>query len=335
MAKRYKTQHKHVTITLMSGISASGKTTRSRKLAEETGAAIISRDILREQYFPHGEKRIGFPHQENFVTYREHQLITHYMLMGQDVIIDDNNINNHFVRSLVNYILSVKEKYEIPTEIKFEFTYNGELEECVQRNRARIDKVPEEALQRQHKTWFDSRATIRVINDQLQDGSYDPYIDKDKVVPAVDFEVEPYKPDTTKPTCIISDIDGTVARAVERNVYWTGGVETDHPIMGTINLLKMLAKQTKIIFVSGRKDICREETLKWLQRYFPDMEIELFMRDGADSRCDDIVKYEIFNEHFRYNYNVLGWFDDRHRVSRVVQELKVPLFFVGDLDYEF
>ena len=39
-----------MTVTIMRGISGSGKTTHACTLAQSTGALIVSRDIIRQQF---------------------------------------------------------------------------------------------------------------------------------------------------------------------------------------------------------------------------------------------------------------------------------------------
>jgi hypothetical protein len=55
----------------------------------------------------------------------------------------------------------------------------------------------------------------------------------------------------------------------------------------------------KVIVVSGRKDVCREQTLKWLKKHLSFDVDFLYMRKTEDIREDSIVKEEIYNEYIK------------------------------------
>ena len=77
----------------------------------------------------------------------------------------------------------------------------------------------------------------------------------------------------------------------------------------------------KIIFLSGRDEAFRQVTHDWLiTNIIPDGDFELHMRAADDRRKDAIIKKEIYNNHIRNRYNILGWFDDRIQVLDMVQK---------------
>jgi hypothetical protein len=95
------------------------------------------------------------------------------------------------------------------------------------------------------------------------------------------------------------------------------------------------ALNTKIIFMSGRHDSCREDTETWLKGFTQsDVPIELYMRATGDNRPDYIVKYELFQEHIAGKYRVLGAFDDRDQVVDLWRnKLCIPTFQVANGDF--
>lgn len=101
---------------------------------------------------------------------------------------------------------------------------------------------------------------------------------------------------------------------------------TDIARIDVIDLVHAFASTTdsQIICVSGREAVCKEWTKQWLDTYYIDYS-ELHMRAEGDSRCDTIVKEEIFWEYIEPNYNVIAAFDDRARVIRKWKDIGIPL----------
>jgi predicted kinase len=137
-----------------------------------------------------------------------------------------------------------------------------------------------------------------------------------------------YVPDVTKPLAVICDIDGCIATVDGRSHYDYSKVSTDLPREFIMDMVFYTASAygAKIIFVSGRDDICYDDTKQWIQSTFiPKVgEGQLFMRKTEDKRNDRIVKQEIFWEHIADNYNVIAAFDDRPRVIRLWNDIGIP-----------
>lgn len=129
-------------------------------------------------------------------------------------------------------------------------------------------------------------------------------------------------------SCVLFDLDGTLANLSHRLHYIKKGnrdwdsffatVGEDSPIAEVIDVLDALwhRGQDTIFLVSGRSDVCREETIEWLEKY--DIPYDgLFMRAEGDYRPDTIVKQEILQE-----IRAMGWepwlaVDDRQRLARM------------------
>jgi hypothetical protein len=128
----------------------------------------------------------------------------------------------------------------------------------------------------------------------------------------------------------LCDIDGTLAHNNgHRNFYDESKVLDDKPLP-TINVIKsLIATGERIIYFSGRKEQCREDTIKWLTLYVDDSYPELYMRQNNDNRKDSILKEEMYNTHIKDKYTVLGVFDDRLQVCQMWYNLGLFVFNVN------
>lgn len=146
----------------------------------------------------------------------------------------------------------------------------------------------------------------------------------------------------------ICDIDGTLTwrapdGAVEfsntRGIHDYDRVSEDlyHPdVFNTVGALQQSGAM--IIFVSGRPESCREDTVAWINApgiLTCDLDNPLYMRTTGDRRPDTIVKRELFDKNIRPDgHHIFGVFDDRNRVVRMWREqLGLTVFHVADHDF--
>lgn len=136
----------------------------------------------------------------------------------------------------------------------------------------------------------------------------------------------PYQKDL--PDAYIFDIDGTLAKMNGRSPYDYTRVSEDSLNEHVANILDSLVKTgAHIIICSGRQASCRTETSDWLAQN--DITYHnLLMRSTDDKRKDSIVKEELYNEHIKGKYNVLGVFDDRDQVVELWRNLGLTCFQV-------
>ena len=144
----------------------------------------------------------------------------------------------------------------------------------------------------------------------------------------------------SKPEAFIFDIDGTLAdHNGVRSPYDETRVKHDKPVFPVFKVLNsLLANKYKVIFVSGRTEACREDTLQWIvdNSAFPSVNsITLFMRQVGDHRKDSIMKKEIYDTFIFPKYEVLGVFDDRMQVCRMLYENNIFCFNVNQGLKEF
>ncbi len=145
----------------------------------------------------------------------------------------------------------------------------------------------------------------------------------------------------TKIQAVLCDIDGTIALMgkgdpARRGPYDWARVGEDDPCAPVLDLVRILGLHFPVLFVSGRDEVCRPETLKWLVGHgMLDLRDDglLFMRRHKDNRGDDVVKREIYEEHIEPRYEVRWVLDDRNRVVAMWRSLGLTVLQVADGDF--
>lgn len=127
------------------------------------------------------------------------------------------------------------------------------------------------------------------------------------------------KQDHNLPSCIICDIDGTIALMNGRHPYDDKLVYTDkvnEQVKRILSLYNTLG--IEIIYLSGRSESTRTVTRQWLFDnglwYAKGGCQRLYMRKEGDYRQDAIIKKELYEEHIKDNYYVEFILDDRNQV---------------------
>jgi len=235
------------------------------------------------------------------------ELIGFFISLGKDVIVDDTNLNPVHENN-------IRDRFGHLAEIKIKF-FDTPLEECITRNANRSNAVPVDVIRDMYDKWIKNERYLQT-KVGVNNLSFEPYIPNEKL-----------------PTAIIVDIDGTLADSNGRNIYDLSKVEFDLPIMPVVNFVKSV-KDKILIFLSGRDSSSREATLSWLSKHniLPNF---LFMRQEGDRRPDYLVKYELFNQEIRNNYNVHFVIDDRKSVKRMWNQLGLFVFDVNQNDEIF
>ena len=279
------------TATITIGISASGKTTWAEEEAKKINAKIICRDDIRRALFKFGKwSDYKFTKaKEKRVSEVVRQLIFDCSITGQSIIIADTNLNPGHLANLKDTL------QELGFKIETEF-FPIDYEEAVKRDLGRIYSVGSQVIYRQYKQW------LKII------------------------ERKTYKADESLPKAIIVDVDGTVARkSPDRGFFDWSKVGKDIPRDLIINMVQWFREYPhnyKIVVLSGRDSICRQETYSWLlsNGVYCD---QLFMREEGDKRKDTIIKEELFWKYVAPNCNVVGVIDDRPCMIRLWYELGI------------
>ena len=278
-------------LVMCKGLPASGKSTwaeqeRIRLEGQGSKVMVSTKDDIRKAMSAAGWT--WSQEAEKDVIKIQNQQITGAFSHGSDVVIvADCNFGKHEAR-----LRGIAQQCKADFEIK-DFT-SVPLSDCITRDAARPEA---------------QRVGPEVITNMYKQYIANPNPDK-------------YVPDISKNPAIICDLDGTLAlHNGRRSPYDESKVEQDdvnEPIERILRLFDRVGYS--IIYVSGRKDSCREATQRWLEKNHLYYGI-LIMRGATDTRNDALVKLELFNEHIRNNYNVKFVLDDRDRVVKMWRDL--------------
>lgn len=299
------------TLLILRGIPGCGKSTFAHQwLKEGQLRARVNRDDIRMQFFG---KETGV--DESMVTVVEHAQVEMMLSAGYSVIVDDTNIRHQYIKAFIN----IAAKHGVPVAIK---QFDVDLKTAIARNAVRASlggrNVPEAVIEKMYKSLKSSGQFTRKLIEENY-GSSQHY--------------EPYVRPVGKEKIYLFDVDGTLAAMSDRSPFDWPRVGEDDPRHQVILTAQAHAKAGyKIIVMSGRDSACREETIKWLELYdipFSD----LHMRAAGDQRKDNIVKAELFDEHIRYNYDVIAVYDDRQQVVDMWRDMGVDCFQVQPGDF--
>lgn len=231
---------------------------------------------------------------EKHIVRTERELAENALKIGKNVIVDDTNFNpDHEI-----FFRSLAHQYKAEFEIKF---FDTPLAMCIDRDNKRPNGVGETVIRRM----------------------YNQYL---KPKPAI------YERDGSLPKAIICDIDGTLAHMKDRSPFDWSRVDQDEVDPIIKNLLDSLREDYVIILVSGRSEVCREETEKWLEKNNIPYDM-LFMRPEGDIRKDSVIKREFFKKYIRYYYNIEFVLDDRNQVVDMWRSLGLKCLQVAEGDF--
>jgi predicted kinase len=287
-----------VMLTILRGASGSGK---SKWAEQQQGRVVVSRDKIRMALF--GSESMQ---NENLVTKVQDAMIEASLRDGQDVIVDNTNIEVKYMRPIAELGMFCGAEVGI-------LTFDKSLLECLTNNAARANdggrNVPADVIEKQ---WKRLQATKDITVADLIFNDFEPVEEDDSLLPVV-----------------IIDIDGTLAHNVTgRSPFDEARVLEDEidPAVQEI-AFAMIKQRVRVIFMSGRSKVCEGDTAQWLWNHsLKTRDTYLFMREAGDSRRDYLVKYDLFNEHVRDKFNVLFVIDDRWQVRQMWQKIGLKVF---------
>jgi predicted kinase len=272
-----------ITVTILKGIPASGKSTWARqKLDEHPGMyKRINKDDLRAM-LDHSHWSKG---NEAFVLKVRDMLIIEALKEGKHVIVDDTNLDpkhETHIREMVSEYARESER-SIKVEVK---EFNITLEESIARDAKRPVPVGEKAIRSIHNRYVAPIGRIPFYRQQ----------------------------DTTLPKAIICDIDGTLALINDRSPFDASRCEQDLVNEPVLKIVNQYAKAGFVILLlSGRSTEHRIQTTNWLSAKGIAYDA-LFMRQQGDMRKDSIVKKELYEAHIQDIYYIEFVLDDRNQV---------------------
>lgn len=308
-----------MTLVITRGYPGSGKTTYARQwVAEDEGnRRRVNRDDLRFSLFGRYTDV-----DEGAVTKAQRALVETFLRQRKDVIVDDTNLRLRTVKdwvhlanrhahqvAIVDMVTGVEES--ILRAMDRAATGGREVPESVIRDFAKRYPMP----------W--------------------PEVDLPAVV---EPDFLPVYPDERKRPAIIVDLDGTLAIHQGRSPYDYTKVGTDalsdraDSVITAFYVGEVGAREHDVIFLSGRPDSCRKDTVHWLESHdwFPDRgdsSTRLFMRKAGDDRADYVVKYEIFDREIRDKYDVRLVLDDRDQVVDMWRAIGLTCWQVNRGDF--
>lgn len=229
---------------------------------------------------------------EEFILLMRNMVVDHALRCGYSVIVDDTN----FEEKHYTVIKEIAAHHKTVVEVNF---FDTPIEVCVERDSKREAPVGKKVIQRMYNQY------LRV-------------------------EVKPYPVDPKLPNAVLVDIDGTVAKMSGRGPFDWHRVDEDSPNQPVIDLVRILSDEYKIIFFSGRDEVCRNKTKTWLENVTRIFGAELFMRPENDNRKDAIVKRELFDQYIRGKYNISLVLDDRDQVVEMWRSLGLTCLQVAE-----
>lgn len=277
------------TIFYLKGLPGSGKSTEALKMLKEFPGRYrrVNKDSIRTMMIG---PDFNFKTENMVVDIRNYALEI-ALRKGFDIICDDTNLRDKYYIEVCNVAkrvgdVQIIEKYfECPLEI------------CLERNRNRTAKVPEDLIIQMHEKYIKGK-TVR------QGTEY---------IPPVERKIFEINPNLRK--AIITDLDGTLCiNNNGRSPYDSIRVMEDDVNIPIADIVRLYKEQgTTIIAISGRKEDAREGTETWLKCNDIPYDL-LLMRKIDDNRKDSIIKKEIYEEHIKDKYNVVFVLDDRKQV---------------------
>lgn len=306
-------------LTILRGISGSGKSTWAR----QQNAIVTSRDSIRHGMLDFTyDEWYGWPvdrrnDMEGVVTELQNASIAALLKAGKDVIVDNTNIQWKFVKQ----IAKIGYRYGADVEIK---VFDVPLSVAQMRVAGRAAQggmmVPFDVIEKQYNGLKANK------NKTL-----------DPVVPP-----KPYTGTPGKPKAFLVDIDGTLAhmRDYRGPFDWAkvGLDDADEKIVDLVSALSYSENLDKtfayeeVIVMSGRDEVCRPETEKWLDTACIPY-THLFMRPQGDMRPDNLIKAELFDKYVRDNYDVQFVLDDRDQVVEMWRAMGLTCLQVAPGDF--
>lgn len=295
-------------IILTRGLPASGKSTWAKDIARRNPNTVrVNRDDIRSQLYPGADYR---DIDEDLITEVETATARAALRNGKMVIVDAMHLQQRYINRW--------QRLGYPVEI---VEFHAPLEVLHERNRVRPfgDTVPQEVISKNFQKYTNKDGSLRKVS--LKPEEY-----------VIDYK---YLPDTTKPTAVIVDIDGTLAHNDgHRSFYDYSKVLDDKPVWAVIDATNGLNTIHHTVVVSGRKAECREDTEEWLIMHGVQYD-EFYMREDGDDRADTIVKMEILRDKIAPEFEVIAAIDDRPSVCEMWRKVGIPTFQVGDPDVRF
>lgn len=292
---------RNINIIFTIGAPGSGKSTWAEQEAKKPGVTVVTMDDLRSmivggkyRYSKQREQVIGDLQISNILTLMSAESTS-------TIIVADTNLNEGRRNRIKDRCLEHSKVLNVKVTFS-EKAFDIPWVELEKRNLTRGNKaVP--------------KPVLRLFHTKMQQ-----YMGR---------HIK-YEPQHHLQKAVIFDIDGTIAKMSGRSPYDLDKCDEDKVNHWVTRILKMYRKDGhKIILLSGRhagkegdESKYYKMTIQWLAKNFIPYDA-FFMRKWNDTRCDDIIKEEIFWDKLAPNYNIVAAFDDRDRVVEMWRRIGV------------
>lgn len=301
------------------GLPGSGKSTLAKEFVQaELAAGRVAVNIDRDMFrLANGFGVAPAGDFEDIVTSQQKAIIKRGLEQGWTVVESSTNLNAKFLKVL----FELAENFGARVDV---IDVDTPLEVCIERDENR----------RIAGGHFLGEQTLRDFANRVMPKGKFPALPK---LPTP-IEMQPYAPNTELREAVLVDLDETIARKGDRGPFDWHKVIDDEPIQWVIDrVYEQYALGRRIIFMSGRDEVCRGDTERWIRKAMPwldrlgdvEIKLKLFMRKAGDQRRDAIVKYELFDQNIRNNYNVLFAIDDRKQVVDMWRSIGLPVMDVA------
>lgn len=325
-------KQKRVAIILR-GFPGSGKTMAAQELCDEfrilfnTESVIVSADDywMKDGKYCFDVSKLFLAHLACFENF------TKAVRSGKNVIVDNTNLKFGDFRKYFEALIEINNS-------STEFIYSADILEVVynsidkaielRSNREDGKNISKEKMLQMYETFKNSNC-IKLMEDKYA-GKLPFHFCHENII-----EVK----EDTRQKAVICDLDGTLSLfeladgSKLRNAYDASSADLDiinEPVARA--LVGMEKAGIKVVFVSGRTDNYRDQTLRFLDRVEKEYGLvsrELNMRSTGDRRPDEIVKKELYENFVEKVYKVIGVFDDRPKVIRLWRSLGLFVFDCG------
>lgn len=302
-------------LIMLKGLPASGKSTWAKNLVELDPTFVrVNKDDIRAELI--GDGKWTKAKEKELVIPTRNRRIQEALAKGNNVVVDDTNLEPIHEKTLSHMCEIMGVAFEKKV---FPITVEEAIERDAFRGAASVGPIVIRDMARRHMAYDQPVIPqIGANDDDFHNGKW----------------------------AVICDLDGTLALFCKehdcgchlnhRNPYDASSCFNDTVNWPVLEILKSV--ELPIIFMSGREDRFREETVRWLEDADerPDMggfEYTLHMRRTGDMRKDSVVKAELFQRHVRYNYNILFVLDDRNQVVDFWRSIGLTCLQVAEGDF--
>lgn len=286
------------TLTILTGLQGSGKSTYARSLVKQNEYVRVNRDDLRELMHP---DMLWSGKREGIIVATELAMVRTALAAKKNVVVDDTNL----VQSTLDRILVVAKEFpEVRVKI---YDMQVPIDVCIERDSLREGSahvgapvIYRTAYSSGYVKWSDDPRPVVIvdIDGTLANGEHRNEILADKTNP-------------------------------DRWKHYFAQVQGDSAYPVVAQWVQELSKDYQIAIVSGRPDnfpvrahvgaghpwTMAEETSMFVHTRCKIPYTALFMRGGNDKRPDTDIKRDIYNQCFK-GANVFAILDDRPAVIR-------------------